>query len=145
MSKKLFFAGELLDTATLQDKQIIKNIELEHEMNLSSPFIYTSKYSCSVEVISDDEYKLIGFHWVGTLCRTAPPYVVFRDAKIFLDVDDPDWDELWYPFYRNYVDALSIEDFIDQYIATAEKAGATPIEDISIEIESNRVTLTLKF
>ncbi len=145
MSKKLFFAGELIDTANLNSQQTIKTVEIQHEMTKPSPFIYTSKYYCSIEVVSDNEYRLIGSHCEGVLCRWAPPYVPFRDAKIFLDVENPDWDEVWHPHYRNYLEALTIEDFTEKYIAAASKAGATPITSINIEIERNLTVLTLKF
>lgn len=150
MDNKIFWAGELYDTATIDKGPINRSIKINHTINHSNSKLAPSNYStliyCKVEKIYENSYKLSYKRCEGSLCHDCINKIYPADAKIMLDIDDQAVEKLHHSkrtsFNRPYI---HYETFMEAFQKESRKAGASEARYISIAVSQYKVELTLYF
>ncbi|MFR9546834.1 MAG: hypothetical protein SNJ29_14850 [Rikenellaceae bacterium] len=150
MNNKIFWAGELYDTATIDEGPINRSIKITHTINHSNPKLALSQYTtliyCRVEKIHENGYKLSYKRREGSLCPDCISKIYPEDAKIILDIDDQAVEKLYHSqrtsFNRQYI---HYETFMEAFQRESKKAGASEARYISIAVSEYEVELTLYF
>lgn len=150
MKKRIYWAGELYDTDTIDEKPIKRTIKVTNTINDTDPRVkplsYDTTFYCGVEKVREDVYKLTYYYHEGSICPDCINRIYPKDAKIMLGIDDAEVEKLHHTkrasFNRPYIQR---ETFLEAFQAKSEEAGATKARYIESDVKQNYVELIITF